>query len=221
MTMTAAFTTIWLRCDLRRNWPPPVVMKLQQVKFCDLRHQNLTKVCLFLEAWALTSWPIDHIPQTRLIPVQSRLSLVSKVLELETSCVYHIDTVNFKAGLQEQLDNRSLLLEGVEMVPAVISESLKHDSRVVLIKGVAWKTYVWFCVMEASLNGVFRWRAFIYYCYTGIVHFANLRSQSTPDKQSGLEDGPPHCSPKSMYQLAKKVTPWNLCLCINMNSTTA
>ncbi|KAG2750742.1 hypothetical protein P692DRAFT_20402620 [Suillus brevipes Sb2] len=75
------------------------------------------------------------------------------------------------------------------MVPAVIGESLKRGSRVVLVKGVAWKT----------------WNAFIYYCYTGIVNFTNLRSQSTPDEQSRLEDGPPHCSPKSMYQLAKKL----------------
>ncbi|KAG2345721.1 hypothetical protein BDR05DRAFT_880247, partial [Suillus weaverae] len=49
------------------------------------------------------------------------------------------------------------------------------------------------------------WHAFIYYCYTGIVNFANLRSQGTPDEQSRLEDGPPHCSPKSMYQLARKL----------------
>jgi len=62
-------------------------------------------------------------------------------------------------------------------------------------------------VSEALLNGVCRWHAFVYYCYTGIINFANLRSQSTPDEQSRLEDGPPHCSPKSMYQLARKVTP--------------
>jgi hypothetical protein len=130
-------TAIWKTT----NWPPPVI-KLQQVKFCDLKPQNLIKVCLFLEASALTSWTIDidHIPQTRLILVQSRLSLALKVLGLETSCVYHIDTVNFTAGLQEQLDNRSLLLKGVEMVPVVIGESLKRGSRVVIVKGVAWKT---------------------------------------------------------------------------------
>lgn len=91
--------------------------------------------------------------------------------------------------LQEQLDNRPLLLEDIGMVPVVTSENLKRGSRVVLVKGVAWKT----------------WHAFIYYCYTGIVNFANLRSQSTADGQSRLDDGPPHCSPKSMYQLARKL----------------
>ncbi|KAG1890340.1 hypothetical protein F4604DRAFT_659332 [Suillus subluteus] len=96
---------------------------------------------------------------------------------------------SIEAGLQEQPGNRPLLLEDVGMVPVVIGENLKRGSRVVLVKGVAWKT----------------WHAFIYYCYTGIVNFANLRSQRTPDEQSRLEDGPPHCSPKSMYQLAKKL----------------
>ncbi|KAG1816006.1 uncharacterized protein BJ212DRAFT_207212 [Suillus subaureus] len=96
---------------------------------------------------------------------------------------------SIEAGLREQLGNRPLLLEDVGIVPAVISENLKRGSRVILVKGVAWKT----------------WHAFIYYCYTGIVNFVNLRSQGTPDEQRRLEDGPPHCSPKSMYQLARKL----------------
>ncbi|KAG1753017.1 hypothetical protein EDB19DRAFT_980918 [Suillus lakei] len=99
---------------------------------------------------------------------------------------------SIEAGPQEQPDNRPLPLEDVGMVPIVIDENLKRGSRVVLVKGVAWKT----------------WHAFIYYCYTGIVNFANLRSQSMVDaalQQSRLEDGPPHCSPKSMYQLARKL----------------
>ncbi|KAG1881384.1 hypothetical protein C8R48DRAFT_680744 [Suillus tomentosus] len=90
---------------------------------------------------------------------------------------------------QERLDNRPSLVGDVGIAPVVIGENLKRGSRVILVKGVAWKT----------------WHAFIYYCYTGIVNFANLRSQSTPDEQSRLEDGPPHCSPKSMYQLARKL----------------
>ncbi|KAG1828304.1 hypothetical protein DFJ58DRAFT_750904 [Suillus subalutaceus] len=96
---------------------------------------------------------------------------------------------SIEAGLQEQLGNRALLLEDIGMVPAVNGENLKRGPRVILVKGVAWKT----------------WHAFIYYCYTGIVNFANLRSQRTPDEQSRLEDSPPHCSPKSMYQLAMKL----------------
>ncbi|KAG2750741.1 hypothetical protein P692DRAFT_20831644 [Suillus brevipes Sb2] len=95
---------------------------------------------------------------------------------------------SIEAGLQEQLDSQPFLLGDIRMVPVVISENLKRGSRVVIVKGVAWKT----------------WHAFIYYCYTGIVNFANLRSQSTADEQSRLE-GPPHCSPKSMYQLARKL----------------
>ncbi|KAG1802649.1 uncharacterized protein HD556DRAFT_1331370 [Suillus plorans] len=96
---------------------------------------------------------------------------------------------SIEAGLQERLDNRPSLVGDVGMAPVVIGENLKRGSRVILVKGVAWKT----------------WHAFIYYCYTGIVNFASLRSQSTPDEQSRLEDGPPHCSPKSMYQLARKL----------------
>lgn len=89
---------------------------------------------------------------------------------------------NFEAELQEQPNNRLLPLEGV----SIIDENLKRGFRVVLVKGVAWRT----------------WHAFIYYCYTGIVNFANLRSQSTSDVTLQQR---PHCSPKSMYQLARKL----------------
>jgi hypothetical protein len=89
---------------------------------------------------------------------------------------------NFEAELQEQPNNRPLLSEGV----GIIDENLKRGFRVVLVKGVAWRT----------------WHAFIYYCYTGIVNFANLRSQSTSDVTLQQR---PHCSPKSMYQLARKL----------------
>ncbi|KAG1753014.1 hypothetical protein EDB19DRAFT_2035562 [Suillus lakei] len=95
---------------------------------------------------------------------------------------------SIEAGLQEQPDNRPSLLEDVEM----IGENLKRGYRVVLVKGVAWRT----------------WHAFVYYCYTGTIIFANLRSQSIPDvtpQPSRLEGGPPSCSPKSMYQLARKL----------------
>jgi hypothetical protein len=87
-----------------------------------------------------------------------------------------------EAELQEQPNNRTFLFEGV----AIIDENLKGGFRVVLVKGVAWRT----------------WHAFIYYCYTGIVNFANLRSQSTSDVTLQQR---PHCSPKSMYQLARKL----------------
>ncbi|KAG1891540.1 uncharacterized protein F5891DRAFT_104264 [Suillus fuscotomentosus] len=93
------------------------------------------------------------------------------------------------SSIEERLDNWPSLVGDVGIAPVVIGENLKRESRVILVKGVAWKT----------------WHAFIYYCYTGIVNFVNLRSQSTPDEQSRLEDGPPHCSPKSMYQLARKL----------------
>ncbi|KAG1777659.1 hypothetical protein EV702DRAFT_968983 [Suillus placidus] len=75
--------------------------------------------------------------------------------------------------------------------------SASHDERshtpesreglFILVKGVAWRT----------------WHAFIYYCYTGIANFANLRSQSMPDGVTLQQR--PHCSPKSMYQLARKL----------------
>ncbi|KAG1751621.1 uncharacterized protein EDB91DRAFT_1045332 [Suillus paluster] len=102
------------------------------------------------------------------------------------------DDDNNLAVVQPQPSNRTLLLEDVEMVPVVTNVNLKYGYRVVLIKGVAWRT----------------WHTFIYYCYTGIVNFTNLRSQGPPKaalQRSHLVDGPPHCSPKSMYQLARKL----------------
>ncbi|KAG0706052.1 hypothetical protein DFH29DRAFT_200973 [Suillus ampliporus] len=98
---------------------------------------------------------------------------------------------SIEAGPREQTDNRTLLLEDVKMVSAVTNENLKRGSRVVLVKGVAWRT----------------WHVFIYFCYTGIVNFANLRSQGgdVALQQSRLTHSPPHCSPKSMYQLAMKL----------------
>jgi hypothetical protein len=80
------------------------------------------------------------ILQIRLILVQSHLSLALKVVKLETSHVYHVDTVNFTAGLQEQLDSQPFLLGDIRMVPVVIGENLKRGSRVIIVKGVAWKT---------------------------------------------------------------------------------
>jgi hypothetical protein len=63
--------------------------------------------------------------------------------------------------------------------------------------------------IEAELSQLSRWHAFVYYCYTGIINFSSLRSQAGTEatlQQRPLKDGPPHCSPKSMYQLAQKVT---------------
>ncbi|OAX31922.1 hypothetical protein K503DRAFT_34040 [Rhizopogon vinicolor AM-OR11-026] len=98
----------------------------------------------------------------------------------------------------------------LEEAETVLIENMKGSFRVVLVKGVAWKT----------------WHAFVYYCYTGIVNFSSLRSRATTEptlqqspfsslrsqattkatlQQSPFKDGPPHCSPKSMYQLARKL----------------
>ncbi|KAG1751623.1 uncharacterized protein EDB91DRAFT_1298849 [Suillus paluster] len=114
-----------------------------------------------------------------------------KVLKLETSYARQIDVVNLTAGLKEQSENRTLLSEDIETVPVATNENVKRGSRVVLVKGVAWRT----------------WYTFIYYCYTGIVNFENLRSQGVDValQQSRLTHGRPHCSPKSMYQLARKL----------------
>ncbi|KAJ8583809.1 hypothetical protein M405DRAFT_827989, partial [Rhizopogon salebrosus TDB-379] len=92
---------------------------------------------------------------------------------------------SFEVGSQEQPSNRMSLLEE--------AETMTSGSRVILVKGVAWKT----------------WHAFVYYCYTGIVNFSSLRSQVGTDatlQQSPFKDDTPCCSPKSMYQLARKVT---------------
>ncbi|OAX32881.1 hypothetical protein K503DRAFT_869896 [Rhizopogon vinicolor AM-OR11-026] len=96
---------------------------------------------------------------------------------------------SFEAGFQEQPNNRMALLEEAE---TVLIENMKSSFRVILVKGVAWKT----------------WHAFVYYCYTGTVNFSSLRSQATTEatlQQSPSKDDPPRCSPKSMYQLARKL----------------
>lgn len=53
----------------------------------------------------------------------------------------------------------------------------------------------------------FRWRAFIFYSYFGNVYFSPLRSEMkvVSDTETNAL-GTPYCSPKSMYQLADKVT---------------
>jgi hypothetical protein len=49
----------------------------------------------------------------------------------------HVCRINVLiAELQEQPNNRTLLFEGV----AIIDENLKGGFRVVLVKGVAWRT---------------------------------------------------------------------------------
>lgn len=143
--------------------------------------------CTFLESYEYDS--DSDLDDDDFVKNNSPILVDNESHEYTTDTGSISSSSSIEVVLQQQLDNRPLLLEDVGMVPVVTSENLKRGSRVVLVKGVAWKT----------------WHAFIYYCYTGIVNFANLRSQSTADGQSRLEDGPPHCSPKSMYQLAKKL----------------
>ncbi|KAH7888625.1 hypothetical protein F5I97DRAFT_1925144 [Phlebopus sp. FC_14] len=57
--------------------------------------------------------------------------------------------------------------------------------RMILVKGVAYKT----------------WASFVYYRYTGQVSFLPLKSQPYAPRDKDPED-PPACSPKSMYRLA-------------------
>ncbi|KAH7926533.1 hypothetical protein BV22DRAFT_1062764 [Leucogyrophana mollusca] len=57
--------------------------------------------------------------------------------------------------------------------------------RTIVVKGALHKT----------------WHALIYYCYTGNVIFSPLKSQGSP-RTTVPSDGPPPCSPKSMYRLA-------------------
>ncbi|KAH0827933.1 hypothetical protein J3R83DRAFT_3570 [Lanmaoa asiatica] len=53
------------------------------------------------------------------------------------------------------------------------------------------------------------WYAFLWYCYTGQLEFSKLKSQVESGaprfRVTHLEDGPPPCSPKSMYRLADLV----------------
>jgi hypothetical protein len=74
------------------------------------------------------------IRKIRLILSQSRLSPTLKVLKRKMSHVCRINI--FIAELQEQPNNRPLLSEGV----GIIDENLKRGFRVVLVKGVAWRT---------------------------------------------------------------------------------
>ncbi|KAI9569722.1 hypothetical protein HD554DRAFT_508207 [Boletus coccyginus] len=58
------------------------------------------------------------------------------------------------------------------------------------------------------------WHAFVWYCYSGNLEFAKLKSQVKPSNRhirvTPLEGGPPTCSPKSMYRLADLVGDKNL-----------
>lgn len=54
-----------------------------------------------------------------------------------------------------------------------------------------------------------RWRAVVFWAYTGRIAFAPLRSQGLPFAPMDLDDDPsqlPICSPKSVYRLAIKVS---------------
>jgi hypothetical protein len=72
-------------------------------------------------------------PKIRPMVDLSRLSPALKVLELETSCVCRINITHLSVGSQEQPSNRMSLLEE--------AETMTSGSRVILVKGVAWKTY--------------------------------------------------------------------------------
>jgi hypothetical protein len=50
-----------------------------------------------------------------------------------------------------------------------------------------------------------RWQALLYYLYTDEIVFAPLRSQGNRTTRCCSLEGPPPCSPKSMYRLACKV----------------
>ncbi|KAJ8583806.1 hypothetical protein M405DRAFT_798827 [Rhizopogon salebrosus TDB-379] len=100
---------------------------------------------------------------------------------------------SFEAEVREQPNNRTSFLEGAKTLH---TQNVKSGSRAVLVKGVAWKT----------------WHAFVYYCYTGVVNFSGLRSQAQATTEASQatfhnhsKEGPPCCSPKSMYQLARKL----------------
>ncbi|KAG1848456.1 hypothetical protein F4604DRAFT_1687731 [Suillus subluteus] len=49
------------------------------------------------------------------------------------------------------------------------------------------------------------WQALLYYLYTDEIVFVPLRSQGSKIGRHGSLDGPPPCSPKSMYRLACKI----------------
>ncbi|KAG1854898.1 hypothetical protein F4604DRAFT_1685906 [Suillus subluteus] len=49
------------------------------------------------------------------------------------------------------------------------------------------------------------WQALLYYLYTDEIVFAPLRSQRSEIARHCSLDGPPPCSPKSMYRLACKI----------------
>lgn len=55
-----------------------------------------------------------------------------------------------------------------------------------------------------------RWKAFVYYLYTGKVEFSRLKSQKPAvqplAKTAQMSACAPPCSPKSMYKLADEVS---------------
>lgn len=70
-----------------------------------------------------------------------------------------------------------------------------------------------------------RWKAFVYYLYTGKVEFARLKSQKPVvqplAKTAQMSASAPPCSPKSMYKLADEVSVRGLSMSNRTHSSLA
>lgn len=80
--------------------------------------------------------------------------------------------------------------------------------RVIVIKDMAFRTYSLSPVITSHLlfsHFFCRWRALLFYLYTGDVTFSSLKSEKLQSNVQTPHEGPPTCSPKSMYRLADKV----------------
>ncbi|KAH7925144.1 hypothetical protein BV22DRAFT_458408 [Leucogyrophana mollusca] len=88
-------------------------------------------------------------------------------------------------------DASEICIDQDELCPATVRPSVEAPSvaRTVLVKGAAYRT----------------WRALIYYCYTGQIVFAPLKSCNTVPSPTLQCDGATPCSPKSMYRLADEL----------------
>jgi len=83
------------------------------------------------------------------------------------------------------------IIKDQEVPPDSSSKTTTNCKRTVVIKFAAHRT----------------WYAFLWHCYTGHIEFCELKSQVELGvwRLRGVGDGPPSCSPKSMYRFADLV----------------
>ncbi|KAG6878041.1 hypothetical protein C0992_008732 [Termitomyces sp. T32_za158] len=84
-----------------------------------------------------------------------------------------------------------------------VHRDLDKDEQIILIRDIAFATFVLPSVFLEYTESIYRWKALVFYLYTQEIHFKPLRSDASRNVEAsghGIA-----CSPKSMYRLATKI----------------